>query len=244
METITVMSYNICYYCFDQGNHGFPANLLAEKSGNLKEMLMEYSPDLIGLQEDAEYCDKKKTLKSVDYLFKPIWGYNPGSAYTTIRSKLQTVKNSYKLVYLSTGRCYRRTLVYTEGRKKLLFISAHPMYGTANAVQRETEYAELFQHIRTSQWDYCVVTGDFNSCTDQDKANLKQLCGSNHFGMAIGDYMPWVATCLGHDGKGKQSLDNILFSSNIRVNKLAVLRDWYSRLYSDHVPVVAELRLM
>ena len=189
-------------------------------------------------------CDKNKTLKSVDYLFKPIWQYSPGSSYTTIRSKLLTVKDSYKLIYLSTGRCFRRTLVYTGNGKKLLFISAHPMYGTANVEQRKKEYNELFQHIKTSQWDYCIVTGDFNSCTDTDKANLKNICSLNQFSMAIGDYMPWITTCMGHDGKLNESLDNILFSKNVRMNRLIVLRNWYPMLYSDHVPVVSHLDLL
>lgn len=244
METITVMSYNICYYCFDKGDHGYPEDLLAEKSGHYKEMLMRYSPDIIGIQEDAEYCDRNKTLKTVDYLYKPIWTYNPGSAYTTIRSKLQTVQDSYKLMYLSTGRCFRRALIYTGSRKKLLFMSCHPMYGTANAEQRKKEYAELFQHVKASQWDYCIMTGDFNSCTDEDKQNLQTICAANGFGMAIGGYMPWVATCLGHDGKSRQSLDNILFSGNIRLDAVRSLKEWYTRLYSDHVPVVARLNLL
>jgi len=238
-----VMSYNVCHYNFDQGNTGFPAAIFNEKVSNLKQMLMEYSPDIMGLQEDIEYCDTAKTKKTLDTLYKDRWT-GVGTGGCTIRCKPSIKRLSQKWVEFSTGRYYRRGMYKVDG-KRLLFISAHPtpFSGKENQAKRKTEYTELFDYIKSATWTYCIVVGDMNTFDPEDKANLKAICAENGFDMAIGTYLPWVPTCLGHDGKGTMSFDNILVSSNITIQTTKALREWYSRLYSDHVPLIADLIL-
>ena len=242
MNEITVMTYNICHYCFDKRPNGFPADIMDEKVCNLKTMFMEYHPDMIGIQEEYEYIDKDHTQKAAPYLYKPVWSFRSGYKACSVRSKLPVVAGTYKLMQFSTGQYYRRGIFTVDG-KKLLFISAHPWGKVGNSDKRKVEYTELFQHIRSSQWDYCIVTGDFNTTEKIDKENLKSLCEGNNFTMAIGQYLPWVVTYMGHDGTARQSFDNILVSDRITIKSTKVLREWYDHLYSDHVPVIADVLL-
>jgi len=241
--SIRIMSYNVCHYNFDQGATGFPAAIINEKVMNLKEMLMETAPDLIGLQEDVQYCDTAQTKTSVDYLFNPVWT-GTGTGQSTIRYKPEYVRKTQKLVQFSTGRVYRRAIFLVDG-KRLLFISAHPtpFSGAENQAKRKAEYTQLFTDIKALRWDWCVVVGDMNTFDTADKENLKAICSENGFDMAIGTYLPWIPTCLGHDGKGTMSFDNILVSGNITIQTTKALREWYGRLYSDHVPLIADLQL-
>lgn len=238
-----VMSYNVCHYNFDQGDTGFPAAILNEKVMNLKEMLMETAPDLIGLQEDVQYCDTVQKKPSVDYLFKPVW-IGTGTGRCTLRYKPQYTRTGQKLVQFSTGRVYRRAFFNVDG-KRMLFISAHPtpFSGAENQAKRKAEYTQLFTDIKALKWTYCVIVGDMNTFDPEDKENLKAICQANGFDMAIGTYMPWITTCMGHDGTGHMSYDNILYSSNITIQSVKALREWYDRLYSDHVPLIADLQL-
>lgn len=245
---LTVMSYNICRYNFDQGGTGFPEDIMNEKIENLKKMFMKNAPDLIGIQEDTYYIDEEHTIESIPALFTPVW-QPTGSGWRTIRSKLTRVDGSaaYADFDGNVNIGYRRAVYYYEQSKKILFISLHAMYGNdaeADAL-RLGEYEQIFQHINDSadEWDYCIVTGDFNSVSQTSKDKLVELCNDNGFSMAIGSYMPWIFTHFNKQGVASDSFDNILVSSNIDILTTEVLTDQYPLLYSDHVPVVARLRL-
>lgn len=237
---LTLMTYNVCHYNNDRGEHGFPPAIMDEKVSNLKELLMWYAPDLIGLQEDIEYIDRAGTIKTGGYLFAPVWNCI-GTAGVTIRDRIESISTSRKLVEMSTGRFYRRCL-YRTAYGNILFINAHPTpySGAGNVAKRLAEYTEIFDYTRKAKYDICVVCGDLNTEEEADKANLKRLCETNGFAMVIGTYLPWVKTCFGYDGKSNLSYDNILVKG-ATIKRTQVLRDWYPLLYSDHVPVLAEI---
>lgn len=244
MGQITVMSYNVCHYNMDQGETGFPDDIREEKTSNLKEMLMAYSPDIVGIQEDSVYIDRDGSVKSQDALWSPIWRYRPSSSGSNIRAKYACVGASSKAKRFSTGRGYREVILKVD-RKMVLVLSVHPTAKVGHSEERYTEYQELFQEIFSlTTWDECIVTGDFNTTEKIDKEHLKSLCNKYTFKMAIGgDYLPWVTTYMGHQGQAKQSFDNILVSPGISFQRVKVLREWFDRLYSDHAPVLAVLEL-
>jgi endonuclease/exonuclease/phosphatase family metal-dependent hydrolase len=128
-------------------------------------------------------------------------------------------------------------------KKYLLVITCHLSAYPAGAALREVEVGELFAAVGAPLYDYCVITGDFNTKTDGDRELLRQRCAENDYGMAIGDYLPWIPTCYGRDGREQYSYDNILVSGKCTIRRVMVMADWYGRLYSDHVPLIADVAL-
>lgn len=238
---IRVMTYNVGHYNMGLSEAGIPDDLLAGKLSNLKEMLMEYGPDIIGIQEDSHYIDRAGKMKSPETVFYPAWTFVNGYKGETIKARLPAVSGSYELVNFSGGQHYRKGL-FKVGGKKLLFISAHAIAHVGNAAKRKAQYTELFGAVKDC--DCCIMTGDFNTTENADKANLKALCEKNGYSMAIGSYLPWIDTYFGRAaGATRHSFDNILASSGLAIRTTKVLGDWYDRLYSDHVPVVADIEI-
>ena len=247
VNEIRVMSYNICKYNNDKGGTGFPKSIFAEKVSNLKQMFMEYAPDIIGLQEDRQYLDAEKTIPASAGLFDPVWNHRSGMDRETARSKFAAFESSFVQFTDKVGkanwRSYRR-LIYSFYGKRLMFISCHPMPGKEYVQARIEEFEQIFKDINNTKYDYCIVTGDFNTVTDEDKVNLKNICDQNKFKMAIGSYLPWIVTCPGSVGGAYHpySLDNILVSKNMNIIQTKIVSEWHSRLYSDHIPVVSTIR--
>jgi exonuclease III len=239
---IRVMTYNVGHYNMGLSEAGFPASVLNEKLGNLKVMLMETAPDIIGIQEDAHYIDQAGKMKSPESVFSPVWSFRNGYKAETIRAKFKLVSGSYQIVNFSNGQHFRRGVFAVDG-KRLLFISAHPIAKVGNGDKRKVQYAELFAHVKASAFDCCVIAGDFNTTEAADKTALKTLCDKNGFSMALGSYLPWLDTYLGRaKGQTRHSFDNILVKG-AAIRSTKVMGDWYSRLYSDHVPVTADIDL-
>jgi endonuclease/exonuclease/phosphatase family metal-dependent hydrolase len=235
------MTYNVGHYNMGLLQVGFPKDIFDEKVSNFKEMLMRYAPDIIGLQEDSVYVNQTKTIKSNSYLYEPIWRHRPSNNGSNIRSKFPAYANTSELVKFSSGRNYKKVILKVFG-KRMLVLSAHPTAHEGNSAIRKQEYKELFECVNSEIWDYCIITGDFNTLEKIDKANLIAICAENEFSMAIGTYLPWVDTFLGRTEKSKHhSFDNILCSKNINIKSTRILREWWNRLYSDHVPIIADI---
>ncbi len=244
MESIGIMTYNICGYNKDQGPKGFPVAIRDEKVSNLKRLLMTYAPDFVGLQEDYKYIDTDGSEQARKAIFSPVWGFVNGTTETTLRAKYGAVPGSYALKRFSTDRFYAKAVFnYTPTDQRILFVSCHPSAYVKNEDKRRTEYTELFEMIQKESWDHCIVAGDFNTNTDNDRDLLRKLCIENRFDMALGTFMPRLPTCLGYDGSALYSFDNILVSGGLMIRKTMVLKDWYNCLYSDHVPVFCEVVL-
>ena len=247
---LDIMSYNVGFYHNGSGGPGFPADIYDEKVGNFKQMLMTYGPDIVGLQEDRQYLDEAQTIPASAGLFDPIWNQRNGQERETTRAKFGVMESELKYFSDTLGQQYGRTyrrIVYDYYTVRILFISAHPMYGKGDDYigARLAEYQELFTDINNSVWDYCIVVGDFNTNSDTDRQNLTNQCSNNGFKMALGTYMPWIPTWVGPVGNpdpNPEPLDNILISGNMDFVKVQVLNDWYNRLYSDHLPIVARVR--
>lgn len=240
---LRVMSYNIGHYNMGSAEKGYPEDLIEEKSGQLKIMLMETAPDLLGLQEDWTWIDRGDTRRSVKELYRPIFRFTAGTGDYTLRARLAAEAGTHQLVRFSTGRYYRRCTFKLPGKYRLLFVTCHLSAYAAREAERMIELEELFAAVGALQYDCCVITGDFNTNTGADREKLREECRGNGFSMAIGDYLPWIPTCYGRDGRERYSFDNILVSGTGTIRRVAVLGDWYGRLYSDHVPLIADVAL-
>ena len=93
-------------------------------------------------------------------------------------------------------------------------------------------------------WDYCIICGDMNTITDDDKDNLTDIVDEYGFTMANGGALGWMWTERDVSGADLYALDNIIVSPNIIINGVTAYQGMYENLYSDHVPVVADLTLL
>ena len=259
--SLKVMSYNVAQYNNDTSTY-----LSDEKVYNFRKMLNIINPDILGIQEDRLYIDNANTKASREYLFNPVIPsqYLFTSVGASIRSKKNAVLsgglkysnwNSLKICYAT----------YEINGGVLLFISTHTVandgsgYDSASSIAtRLDNYTELFSWINGSvtlkdfasgsqvsvpQHDWVVIVGDMNTITDTDKSNLSSVVSTNNYTMANGGRLGWLETALRYMGT-MISLDNVICSPNVIINKVDNYTELYNQLYSDHVPFVANLTLL
>ena len=239
---ITAMTYNIGHYNMGLSKHGYPPDVMDEKVAGYKELIMQYAPEIIGVQEDNTYCDQAGKIKAQNYLYKPVYRYRVGGAGSTIKTMYPVISGTVESGKLGTGACYKRG-VWKAGERRLMVISIHATAHVGNSEKRRKDYADVFSMAAREDWDACVICGDFNTTEDADKRSLTEMSAANGFEVAIGTYLPWVDTYLGRtEGATRHSFDNILVSGG-SIRRVQVLRDWWGRLYSDHVPVLCEIEM-
>lgn len=252
-KKIKILSYNVANY-----NKNTATYISNEQIANFKKMLYKSKADIIGLQENREYIDSNNTKKCIEYIYKPVYPFGFGGSGVCIESK--TDSNSYGKLAVSSDRSLEYALIAFDN-SDILFISAHP---TANyndtgresmetINQRRTEYENILKWangiitltnrntetpVSAPIHDYVIIALDGNTITTTDKENLLNLCNTYNYTPSNGDYIGWVNTHIRN-----QSLDNILVSSNCIIDSFEVYETLKNDLYSDHLPIVAEITL-
>lgn len=232
---ITVLSYNVGVY--NNGNtskRGMAENVIDEKVFNIKKLLMDVNPYLIGLQEDIQYIDRGETKDAHEYLYKPIFPVRSTLGGTSVYSKKAFVNSGSRSI--GNGRCMAWGEISVNG-KTLLFISTHPSPDTT--AHRLEEYQNIFSWTSQRTYEWCIIAGDFNTIEEQDRTNLKDICETNGFTMANGGYLGWLKTT-----PYPRSLDNILVSSKCIINSVKVHSSLENDLISDHYPLSAKITLL
>lgn len=251
---LKIMSYNVANYNNDTSTY-----LSDEKRTNFKKMLYKAKADFIGLQENRQYIDANNTKTAESYLYKPIYPFlYHATSGGCIASKMQAI--SADRVGYTNGRSLSYA-TFAIGNKILLMITTHPVAvqdGTsADSEQsisaRKTQYQQLFQWISgeiTLQrinddvqlscptYDWCIICADTNSITQQDRTNLMTYAKARDFNLANGEYIGWIET-----EKTGRPIDNIMVSQNVIINSVEVLGSWFTNLYSDHYPMIADITL-
>ena len=252
--TLKVMTYNVANYNNDTADY-----IPNDKLFNLLKMIYDVNPDIMMLQEDRTYIDLNNTQAAADYVFNPAYPNRIGTDGNTIRSKRNT-SNSGTLVY-TNGR-YLKYTVLTIDDKTILLVSTHMVwnYNDTGSDSSESKQARNVQYIELMQWvtgqislnDYtsgtptpvpththCIIGMDANTATNDDKTNLLTALNDASCIPVNGGKLGWFITNMDIGN----ALDNIVVSSNIIINKIQAYNDWYDKLYSDHVPVIAEITL-
>jgi endonuclease/exonuclease/phosphatase family metal-dependent hydrolase len=259
------MSYNVAHYNHDS------ATLLPDKYRfNFKKMLSDINPDIIATQEDQNYINSAETMTAAAYIYKPVYPYQAGTFATNLYSKRIPV-SSYTTITTSTERTLRSALYNVPNNKKLFIISVHSAVradpsdttidpvGPESIAKRLEEYTEYFKwayrevtmkdfssgnQIEAPEWDYCIVSGDFNALTAEDKANLKALASARNFTLANGGWLGWLETARNAAGTDRNAIDNIICSQGIIINSITSHKELYYDLYSDHYPFETTLTLL
>jgi len=256
-ETLRVMQYNIAGYTHDTSVYLPDKNLY-----NLRKLLRTVNPDVIGLQEEKQYIDSAETKTSNEYVWFPQYPISAGVADVVIRSKRQM--HDKGIVKASTNQSIRYG-VLTVGSNNVLILSHHCPWryqgndgeSAASIAARNTQIIEAFRwangQITLNDYhtgeareapthSHVVIMFDSNCTTVTDKTNLQTAASTYGYTLANGGEMGWIYSCL--DAGTLYSIDIIAVSSNVIINSLEVLENWYPALYSDHFPVVADLTLL
>jgi endonuclease/exonuclease/phosphatase family metal-dependent hydrolase len=99
----------------------------------------------------------------------------------------------------------------------------------------ETMYAPEHTHV--------IIGIDANSSTESDKENLLARLSAANLIPANGGRFGWVSTVNTSTATPNQ-IDNIIVSNNIIINNFEALSSLQNTLWSDHVPVFADLTLL
>lgn len=240
-DTIRVMSYNVCQYDNDT-----QVDISDQKLANLKAMILDANCDVLGWQEStATINDNTSDDKSaLYYVFYPIYPYVYRPNLSSLSSKIPFVSGSQQTITLTSGRpCSKADVLVNSKRVSIYSIHTTPNFSAAQIAARETDMRELKTALDNDSNAYKIVCGDFN--IDEDEIATFETIFSD-YQHVNGGYAGWFETT----GRYRASrgteypMDNIIFTSNIQLSYMKAYKEWYNALYSDHIPVVAEFRLV
>lgn len=259
-ENIRVMTYNVARY-----NNDTQSYISDQKLFNLRKAVGQINADILCVQEDMGSIDgSNKSSHKYVYLPQYPYMYNDGAWANLIYSKKHAA-SSGRVKYTDYGSQYRgiEYAVFEIGIKKLLVCSSHPSWNDTETggeseeaiASRLSQYTEMFRWISgeitmtdfttgnavsVPDHTHVVIGMDANSATADDKANLTSLADDHDMILGNGGALGWFVTNLYKN----IAIDVIAVSDNIIINNIESYGDLYPRLYSDHVPVVADLTLL
>jgi endonuclease/exonuclease/phosphatase family metal-dependent hydrolase len=206
--------------------------------------------DIVGFQEVDQFCnrsgnvDTMKTLSELTgykyyYFSKAInIGGDPakygqdGEYGTGILSKYPITFE--ETTQLASGGYEQRVLghaVIQVEDAEVHFFNAHLTYNTLNVRKAQMEAIEE----KVWEYDYCLLTGDFNIEALEEFATIGSLTGVSNEDNPLHSYWkeetpPWPTECL----------DNIMYSSYFKLLDCGVVND---RKHSDHYMIWAEFEV-
>lgn len=256
-DKLRVMSYNVAHYNNDMSSVVIPA----EKVHEIIKVFGENDADIVCVQEDSQYIDSNNVRTTAEYIYYPQYPYSIANTECTIKSKKQAANGTTGTVAYSNGR-WLSYGVFNISNKKLLVCSTHPVSSyngtgsesTDSVAARLTQYTELFKWVageidlnstHVPEHTHVVIGIDANSISSADKTNLINIANDYHYVAGNGGRLGWLNTA-GSDSNQTVwlSIDNIIVSNNIIINSIKSLSDQYTNLYSDHVPLIADITLL
>ena len=232
---LRIMTYNIGHYDYGLGV-GLPSNIYAEKTENYQQYFDGCGCDIVGLQEWAEYLDQAQTVKSNPTIFNPYFPSNGGN--TDIWCALKG--NNILFYDRQAGSINNRPYVKAKtiiNKHVVSVYSVHFSPGANNASARVTEANALLQMVASEK--YFIICGDFNP-EPSDEDSLFALFTAQGLHLAncgsFGKFSTWHNNSSYH-------IDNIITSSNINILSVKA-DDVYSKLSSDHIPLIADIQVI
>ena len=241
-DTLRVATYNVGGYNYGVG-YGIPPALYDEKLIGWRRVIADLDADVLGMQEYDTRMDQANTIWSDDVLWDHFYGYEETTgSQTALKSK--PICSYHYTGNLSTGRYY--CYGYIAG---IFIITCHFTVGPANAATRLQEASEIIAIAQ--QHSKYIIMGDFNPEVGEEDTLYKEftdagmkLCNCGFFGK----YYTWSSNRDDFDDYENPIgtlwyVDNIIVSSNIDILNVKPVPDAYRTASSDHIPLVAELKV-
>lgn len=129
---------------------------------------------------------------------------------------------------------YYQRVVFEKNRKKIAFYNTHLSYEDMEL--RAQQMQTLKEALDNDSCEYKIIVGDFNATQSTKEFDLFK----DEYSISNGKDGKWLDTFNGTDDTmNVNSVDNVIVSKNITINKVQMLD---SKL-SDHNPMVVELTL-
>ncbi len=232
-DHITFATMNYGHWNRGVGN-GVADDVTEEKLAAWNALMSHADLDILCGQEWCEDFNKSGSVSSSESIFAAAFPYQYSSSANHGKNTASQYKfSSYSLECYpdNTKRDYTVGYVTVNG-KKICVINAHNSTGTTEEAiaTRRGEYEHLISLMRGEE--YVILCGDFNAEVSLDEWKPFTDAGfrmANH-----GDFGSFV-TC-----EPDYCIDNIIVSSNIKINSVKVVED----TLSDHDMLIADLQLL
>lgn len=265
-KTLRIASYNVAEYDNDTSTKIQDNRIL-----NFRKFIAQAKLDFLMTQEEPQYIDDGNTKGCIAWLFRPVMEeyYSSGVWGNIIHCHTLAVSGGSGKVGYSTiktgSRCIGYAVFQIDTNTRLLLMTTHCVWknfdpdpeSAVSIAARLQNYRDMFQWANGSitlpkysddtavtvpAHTHTIICMDANCITDEDKTNMQTEAANNNFILGNGGRFGWFKTCF--DKNGQYALDQIAVSNNIIINDIEPQVNWFSRLYSDHVPVIAEVTLM
>ena len=243
-------SYNVAKYTNDTDIFGTAVYISDNKLHNLKDVIAEINADVLIADEDLGTIDANASKSSHDYVFRPVYPFVTGSAMEKIYSKIPFVTTENKAT--PNGRAVTFATVSVEN-KTVLIVCVHAKPGITQEDQekRAQDLTWLLSEVGDYTYDYCLLGGDFNpEAGTSDLTDMETQFANANMIMCNGGRFDYLNTWFDPAGKysdviaRQMPLDYVITSDNVICNSFKVYADKFYDLYSDHVPIVANLTLL
>lgn len=247
VSKLKIMTYNVGRWDYGTG-YGIPDSIYDEKLINYRRFLGDEAFDIIGFQELDRLIDESQTIDCRDVLFDH-WNYNSyvTGAWSAIFSKYPI--SGGHTGQLTTGRYYCDTYADIDGKiVYLLAVHLSPGHGADDKTTRQTEMYEVMALVADKE--SFIIFGDFNPDPDEYESlyNIPITAGYNIANTDFfGNYWTVTSNSSDFDDYDNPSgtvyyTDNIITSSDISIDYAASVNT-YSKLSSDHIPIIADITI-
>ncbi len=228
----TTSSYR--HFLTQSWRHVLPHSQRIENLTGIAHMVRDY--DVVGLQEVDAGSLRSGFINQTEYLAArahfPFWFHQTNRKFGKIAQHsnglLSKIKPSeisdHKLPGLpGRGALFAR---FGHGSESLVVVILHLALGQRARMRQLSYVAEV-----ASDFKYVVVMGDMNC--KPDSKELRQLTQHSDLHEPLEDLYTWPSW------RPQRSIDHILVSSSLRVEKTQVL----NHTFSDHLPISMEVTL-
>lgn len=242
---LNICTFNVGRWCYGTG-YGIPDDVYDEKLTNYRRFFGEQNFDIMGLNECDRLIDESQTIDCRDVLFNH-WNY---SNYVT--GAWEAIFSKYPISgghtgQLTTGRYFCDSYADINGKiVYLLAVHLSPGHGASDKVTRQTEMTEVMALVADKP--SFIIFGDFNPEPDEysDLYSMPKAAGYNIANTDFfGDYWTVTSNPADFDNYDDPSgtiyyTDNIITSADIRIDDAKAVNT-YSKLTSDHIPIIAKI---
>jgi endonuclease/exonuclease/phosphatase family metal-dependent hydrolase len=228
----TTSSYR--HFLTQSWRHVLPHSQRIENLTGIAHMINDY--DVVGLQEVDAGSLRSGFINQTEYIAArghfPFWFHQTNRKFGKIAQHsnglLSKIKPSeisdHKLPGLpGRGALFAR---FGHGSDSLVVVILHLALGQKARMRQLAYVSEV-----ASDFKYVVVMGDMNCRPDSKE--IRQLLKHSDLHEPLEDLFTWPSW------RPQRSIDHILVSSSLRVEKTTVL----NHTYSDHLPIAMEVTL-